>query len=159
MAPRVSIVAVGDQTEAFGLRAVLEAMGHDVRLLRPANADGVTSALVKASEDDVVMLSAEGGADGLRLGDTWLPMMAAFDGVQFRDDAVLISTVAATRESGLVQVILNAGGHLVAPLGAPDRRLIVPWVAACLMQAEAGLAAAVAAANGLVGPDDQFSYG
>lgn len=161
-APRLSIVSVDDSTEAIALRAVLEAMAFDVRLMRPATPADVNAALVRASEDDVVILSANGGPKGLSLAsaeDGWLPMTTAFAGVRFRDDDVLISTACATRESGLVQVILNAGGHLVAPVGYPDRTIIVPWVAACLLQADAGLAAAVTAANALVSPDNQFSYG
>lgn len=158
-ATRVSLVSTGDPAEAIALRAVLEAMGFEARLLRPDTVGDVTKALARASEDDVVILSAQGGPEGLLINGQWLPMTRAFEGVAFRDEAVLISTAAATRESGLVQVILNAGGHLIAPLGAPDRKIIVPWIAACMLQADAGLAAAVGAANALVAPEDQFSYG
>lgn len=161
MSSRVTIVVVGEMTQAVALRAVLESMAHEVRLLRITTPDRLAPAFMRASEDDVVIFSAHAGPKGVRFdaGDTWLPMVAAFEGVTFRDDAVLLSTACATRESGLVQVILNAGGHLIAPLGYPDDKIIVPWVAACLLQAEAGLAEAVTAANALVSSENHFSYG
>lgn len=171
MSDRVTIVAVGDTTEASALRAVLEAMEVEARLLRAGSPNTVAGALRRASEDEVVIFSAHGGPKGVFLGTfgpevdiggmegDWLPMAAAFDGVRFRDNALLISTACATRESGLVEVIVKAGGHLIAPVGYPDGKIIVPWIAACLLQADAGLAKALAAANTLVAPENQFSYG
>lgn len=170
MRPRITIVALSDAAQAQALRAVAEVMGHDVRLLRPRAEADVAPTLDCASADDVVILSAHGGAQGLYLADVdagndghtqggWVAATAAFSAVAFRDDSVLISTAGAARESGLVAAMFHAGGHLIAPNGTPDRRVIVPWIAACLLRADGPLVDAVAAANTLVSPDDQFTYG
>ena len=167
----VTIVCVGDAGEAIALRSLLESMSHDVRLIRVGAPTDVAPALRRASSHDVVILSAHAGPRGLYLGPfgaevdvsmmngDWLPMATAFDGVQFREDAVLISTACAARESGLVQSMFQAGGHLIAPNGHPDGTIIVPWIGACLLQTDAGLAEAVTRANALVTPDNRFSYG
>lgn len=163
MTTRVTIVSVGDATEGLALRAMLETMDYEARLLRARSAAEVTDHLLAGSSDMVTILSAQGSAAGLYLGPSldggYLAMTAAFADVSFDDDAVLFSTAPATRESGLVQVMLNAGGHLVAPNGTPDRGIIVPWIGACLLGAQSGLAAAVASANSLVAPENRFSYG
>lgn len=167
----VTIVCIGDAGEAIALRSLLESMSHEVRLIRVGTPADVAPALIRASEHDVVILSAHAGRKGLYMGafgagvdvsmmdGDWLPMAAVFKGVQFREDAVLISTGGAARESGLVQAMFQAGGHLIAPNGDPDGRVIVPWIGACLLQTEAGLAEAVTRANALVAPENRFSYG
>ena len=160
MMERVTIVALGESDEATALRAVLEAMDMETRLMRVRASQDVSPALSAASQSEVVILSAEGGEAGFQLKDaTWIPPAEAFKGVTFSDDAVLISTAGSVRESGLVDVMFSAGGHLIAPNGAPDRRIIVPWIAACLLRADAGLADAVHGANMLVEPKNRFSYG
>lgn len=171
MGKRITIVAIGDLAEGLALRAMLESMTYEVRLLPVGVPKEVAATLMRAREDDVVILSAHGSAQGLYMGafgdgvDTammkgdWLPVTEAFKGVTFRPDAVLISTACATRQSGLVQVMLNAGGHLIAPDGYPDGHVIVPWIGACLLGAENGLAAAVEGANTLVSAQNRFSYG
>ena len=163
MKDRVSIVSLGHWDEANALRALLETMQMEVRFLRPKQKSDVTNALTRASEDDVVVLSAQGGPRGLLLGDLtdaiWHPATDIFEGVKFRTNSVLISTASVTRENGLVDAMLISGGHLIAPNGTPDRRSVVPWIGACLLRAHIGLAEAVLSANALVEPDDQFSYG
>lgn len=164
MTNRVTIVAFGSADEALALRFLLETMHHDVRLLRVTSADKAAAALTMASEDDVVIVSATGGGRGFfigpsALGDGWLTMKTAFKGVRFRDEAVLLSTAAAARESGLAEAVFHAGGHLIAPNGAPDRGVVVPWIGACLLRANVGLADAVIGANKLVDPEDRFTYG
>ena len=157
---RVTLVALGDASEALFLRALFESMDFEVRLLRVTTLAQVAPALIRASDDDVIVLSAEGGADGLRLGpQSWVTAEAAFEGVDLRDDTVLISTAARTRESGLAAAMYQAGGRLVAPEGSPDRSVIVPWIGACLLASDAGLPEAVSAANALVGKADRFNYG
>ncbi len=171
MSDRITILALHDLAEALGLRAIAEGMGHDVRLLRPGAPAEVPGMLRQAAEDDVMILSAHGGPRGLFMGEygkgvdvslmdgPWLVTARAFDGLALRDDAVLISTACATRESGLAEAVFKTGGHLVAPNGDPQGRVILPWIAACLLSAHKGLPAAVAAANALVEPPDRFSYG
>lgn len=163
MTERVTIVSIGAVDEAVALRAMIETMQMEVRLLRVAVKADVTAALTRAAEDDVVILSARGGANGFKLGhgseEPWIPAKAAFEGVSFRDEAVLISTASAARESGLVDAMFHAGGHLIAPNGDPDDRIIVPWIGACLLRADAGLAEAVIGANSLVDLENRFSYG
>lgn len=167
-ARRSSILALGDAAEALALRAVLETMHHNVRLFRPTAPSDVAPALINAATDDLVILSATGGPNGFLMSahtasqsglQDWLPANVAFAGVTFRDDSVLISTAAATRENGLVPAMVAAGGHLIAPNGTPERDMIVPWIGACLLGAQEGLAEAVMAANALVSPHNRFSYG
>jgi len=156
---QISIVALGDQGQALALRPMLEAMGHPVKILPCFDADGINAALLDASADDVVILSAQATSRGLAVNGTDISMPQAFAGVTFADTSVLVSTASATRESGLVQVMLNAGGHLVAPNATPDPRVIVPWIGACLLAADQGLAKAVTSANALVSAENHFSYG
>jgi len=168
---RITVVCIGDASEGMALRGLLESMNHEVRLIRVGAPADVAPALIRASEDDMVILSAHASERGLYMGtfgedvDTsvmdgeWLPMKAAFEGVGFRDNAVLVSTACAARESGLVEAMFQAGGHLIAPNGDPDGAIIVPWIGACLLQRDAGLAEAVTRANALVAPDNRFSYG
>ncbi|SLN42280.1 hypothetical protein [Pseudooctadecabacter jejudonensis] len=172
MTTTVTLIAVGDSAEGMGLRAVAEGMGYDVRLMRPTSPEAVRDALIAGAAHDVTILSAKGGPRGLYLGDggaavldpsmmdgPWLITAKLFAGLTFPSDSVLISTASATRESGLAAAVFDTGGHLVGPLGAPDPRVIIPWVAACLLSADKGLPEAVTAANALVGADDRFSYG
>lgn len=171
MGTRIALLALGDATEALALRAVLESMHHTVDLVRIGAPADVAPALRAASVGHVTMISAHGGPRGFYMGrfgddiDTsimagdWLPVTAAFDGVTFGDDAVLFCTACGTRENGLLQVLLNAGGHLIAPDGYPDGGIVVPWIGACLSGAENGLAHAVKSANALVAPHNRFSYG
>ena len=159
MRAQVTIVALGETEEALALRTLLETMGHTVRLMKVQNSARLPSALMTATTDDVVVLSAKASDKGLLIGETSIPVAEAFEGVEFRAEAVLISTANAARESGLVDAMFKAGGHLVAPNGTPERRLIVPWIAACLLGADAGLAQAVRGANTLVQPENRFSYG
>lgn len=163
MTNRVTIVALGPTDEAVALRSLIEAMQIEVRLLRVMMPANVPAALIRASRDDVVILSARGGSRGFKLGDlgavSWVSTSDAFSGVSLRNESVLISTACAARENGLVDEMFKAGGHLIAPNGEPDRRMIVPWIGACLLRADAGLAEAVIAANTLVEPENRFSYG
>ncbi|MDA9207265.1 hypothetical protein N9O61_00105 [Octadecabacter sp.] len=163
MVERVTIVAASGNEEPLALRALLESMAMEVRLLRVLNAADMPATLLRAAEDNVVILSACGSARGFGLGHkdemSWVDAAEAFKGVVFLNDAVLISTAGAARESGLVDVMFKAGGHLIAPNGNPDRRVIVPWVGACLLRAEAGLIEAVRTANTLVETENRFSYG
>ncbi len=171
MSSHISVVALGDPAEALALRALLESMQHKVDLTRVGEPADVAPALRAASSSHITILSAHGGPRGFYMGsfgeavdtsmmtDDWLPTTAAFDGVGYDPNAVLFCTACATRENGLAQVILNAGGHLVAPDGYPDGKIIVPWVGACLLGADQGLAQAVKSANALVAPHNRFSYG
>lgn len=172
MAAQVTILALGDTGEALAIRSLLESMGHEVKLRKVGAPSQVSGALRSAAaEDDVIILSAHGGEKGLFMGamadpvenallsDGWLPVSVAFEGVRFGDDTVLISTACAVRESGLAAAMFAAGGHLVAPNGDPDGHIIVPWIGACLLRADAGLAEAVKGANALVGAANRFSYG
>ena len=163
MAERVTIVATYEHQEPLALRALLESMAMEVRLLRVLNAADLPAALLRAAEDNVVIFSAYGSERGFCVGQLdemiWVGAAEAFDGVVFRNDAVLISTADAARESGLVDVMIKAGGHLIAPNGNPDRSVIVPWIGACLLRAEVGLAEAVQGANTLVATENRFSYG
>jgi hypothetical protein len=156
---QISIVAVGDQGQALALRPLLEAMGHPVRILPCFDADGVNAALLDAPADDVVILSAQASSRGLVVNGSDIAMPQALAGVTFSDTSVLMSTVSATHESGLIQVILNAGGHLVAPNATPDARVIMSWIGACLLAADQGLAKAVTSANALLSAENHFSYG
>jgi len=171
MAERVTVIAMHDSAEAYGLRAIAEGMGHDVRLLRPTKPVDVPVMLAQAAQDDVMILSANGSARGLYLGEfgagvnvdimdgPWVVTSKAFAHVTYRPDSVLISTASATRESGLAEAVFKTGGHLVAPNGSPEPRVILPWVAACLLSAHKGLPEAVSAANALVDRESRFSYG
>jgi len=164
MPNRVTIVAFGADGEALALRSLLETLQHDVRLLRVTDASVAAKVMNTASEDDVVIVSAMGDARGFYVGPSaqardWVSMPAIFKNVQFRNEAVLISTAAAARESGLVDAMFHAGGHLIAPNSSPDRSVVVAWVGACLLRAHAGLAEAVISANTLVEPENRFSYG
>lgn len=163
MRAQITIVALGPSEEALALRAVLETMGYPIRLLRAEDADGLAKSLRIAALDDVVILSAQANEHGFTLGEQNVASILpseAFSTVQFEANAVLISTAGAARESGFVAAMFEAGGHLVAPNGMPDRQVIVPWVAACLLGADRGadLADAVHGANALVSQQNWFSY-
>lgn len=163
MTERVTIVALGPADEAIAVRAMIEAMRMEVRLLHVTSPKDVSSELRRASEDDVVILSAQASAKGFYLGGlgqaSWVSAIDAFQGVSFRNEAVLISTAGGARESGLVDVMFHAGGHLIAPNGDPERQVIVPWIGACLLRAASGLTEAVIGANTLVDLENRFSYG
>lgn len=171
MVDRISIVTLQDGSEAQALRALVEEMGHDTRLMRPGDPSDVPGTLQSAGEDEVVILSAHGGPRGLWMGafdrfaggdlmdGPWLITAKAFAKVRYRPETVFISTACATRESGLAEAVHRTGGRLIAPNGYPEGRVILPWIGACLLSSHKGLEEAVTAANTLVGPDDQFSYG
>lgn len=159
MSDRITIVATGDSQEALALRAMLESMNLCIRLLRETSAEHIASTLIRASADNVIILSGMTSKRGLAVGPDWVPMTTVFDGVNLGAHALLFSTGGEARESGLVNAMMTAGGNLVAPNGVPNRSIIVPWIGACLLAADNGLAAAVQTANGLVAPADRFSYG
>lgn len=171
MADRITIITLQDAGEARALRGMVETMGHDTRLLRPGAPADVPDALQLAGEDEVILMSAHGGPRGLWMGEfdrfsggdlmdgPWLIPAKVFAKVRYAPTTVFVSTACATRESGLAHAIQRTGGRLIAPNGYPEGRVIVPWIGACLLSSDKGLEVAVASANALVGPDDQFSYG
>ena len=160
MVKRITLIDVDNGDETAALRSLLTSMEFAVRLLAVGDGAQVNSTLHDAASDAVVILSARAGRRGLTLnGQDPVAMVEAFRGITFGSDTILISTAEATRESGLIQVMLNAGGQLVAPNGTPDRAIIVPWIGACLLAAPRGLAGAVAMANTLVSASNRFNYG
>ena len=157
---RITLIDVDNADESAALRALLSIMGFVVRQLAVTDAVQINEALKDAANDSVILLSARADRRGLTLGaQDPVSMVEAFRGITFGSDTILISTAEATRESGLIQVMLNAGGQLVAPNGTPDRAIIVPWIGACLLAAPRGLAGAVAMANTLVSASNRFNYG
>ena len=172
MSARVTIIAIGDMSEASLLRLQLEGMGADVRLCPLGKPSAFFTAFdFYGQPADIVVLSAHGdedgivfpemapGADSLELpGDRITPELIGRVAAQ---SAVVVSTACDTGKQAFVDAFHAAGASIyIAPEGYPDG-VDVPVLLALaffkvLVQQQAWVEA-IKSANDAIGTETRFS--
>jgi hypothetical protein len=168
---RLSVIGIGDSGEARLLRDLLEAQGHELRLVLAGKPSDVLAGFGFYDEAaDAAVISAHGDGKGIIFpelapgvdvydlpGDRLTPHLFR----HYLDMAppLVVSTACDSGTPGFADAFRKAGARAyLAPEGDPEGADIAIWIAVFFRQLTCGSAAdALRRANGAVGPESGFS--